>query len=295
MISSSATFHYSAGTTSASKFSTCLPVSPDIRTYPPWDLKVESTLDCPCCWSGTSWERVSTTPESRRYKRERPVVWRSPRTSRIQMTCCLQVNEVMKSFFYFPLLLFFYFCNNCRYLAFGNFRIEILNRYKSEVVNELYNFTQKDHCKMRFSPWFSRYLPLIGDPQELCLAADIVSLIVLWLLLGLLLDMELSVLSLLDCVRAHTATLEWKGCSISPSEDSSDDSPVNGMERIWLARPGKLRKWVSLKEYTGLLELSYRYIPIWFVFSLIKGSIGVPKNYIISLEPSQLFILIMLS
>lgn len=85
--------------------------------------------------------------------------------------------------------------------------------------------------------FFKFFSPLVGDPEELLRAGDTLSLIVLWLLLGLVLDMELSVLSLLDWFRTHTATFVWKGCSTSPSEESSDDSPVNGIERIWLARP----------------------------------------------------------
>lgn len=59
---------------------------------------------------------------------------------------------------------------------------------------------------------------------------------VLWLLLGLELDRDASVLSVLLLFVIRVATLcvfaVFVVCSPSPSLESSDESPVNGLDRI---------------------------------------------------------------
>lgn len=81
-----------------------------------------------------------------------------------------------------------------------------------------------------------------GDPDERRLTGENVDA-VLWLLLGLELDSDASVLSvlLLLVVRpaapyAFVAGAFECSAAVSPSLESSDESPVNGLDRIWLAR-----------------------------------------------------------
>lgn len=80
-----------------------------------------------------------------------------------------------------------------------------------------------------------RVVLLDGDPDELCLTGEKVDA-VLWLLLGLELDSEVSVLSVLLLLVILVAALLWVlavlACSASPSLESSDESPVNGLDRI---------------------------------------------------------------
>lgn len=80
-----------------------------------------------------------------------------------------------------------------------------------------------------------------GDPDERRLTGENVDP-VLWLLLGLELDSDASVLSvlLLFVVRpaapyAFVAGAFECSAAVSPSLESSDESPVNGLDRIWLA------------------------------------------------------------
>jgi len=77
-----------------------------------------------------------------------------------------------------------------------------------------------------------------GDPDELCLTGENVDA-VLWLLLGLEPDSDVSVLSVLLLFVIRVAMLCVFAvvfvCSPSPSLESSEESPVNGLDRIWLA------------------------------------------------------------
>lgn len=75
-----------------------------------------------------------------------------------------------------------------------------------------------------------------GDPDERRLTGENVDA-VLWLLLGLELDSDASVLSVLLLFVVRPAAPYAFECSaaVSPSLESSDESPVNGLDRIWLA------------------------------------------------------------
>lgn len=76
---------------------------------------------------------------------------------------------------------------------------------------------------------------LDGEPEELCLIGEKVDA-VLWLLLGLELDSDVSVLSVLLLFVILVAMLCVLAvlfvCSPSPSLESSDESPVNGQDLI---------------------------------------------------------------